>query len=233
MSDSSFNLEFSNAARAYELATKRVEALAEARLKDAQAGLIDEQTLNQRLNNICKSISIKEFKSALERYHLKRDDRARKVANLSDHATNINHYKLGHRISDYVRQKCWAAYKVFVAMAPSSIIITWAASQYVPRDEDENWVGRTISGKTVPLKTPNTVSNVAQLLDWQYENHTTVVVKFASKPHLDSMGALALLSEALALQVAKHEKDIEDIKAGTYDLWKPQDIIRLDDDHTA
>lgn len=215
------------------LAWKKLELdfitkLAEARLTDAKTASVEEHVLNQRLTNFTKAKSISQFEADIRRFQNKRAEKDRELANLARHLHDLSAYKLGHRIGDISRQPCWAGYRVLLLSLPFEVISLWAATP-APEPQSDDWVGRMISGRPCIAPVPQPHANMAQLLDWQLEKHQSTVVRFASPPHLASMKALAAVDELGAKQAVFLSDAIKAIEGGFYDLWKPQELVKLVD----
>lgn len=227
------NVVFENAARAYELETKRIEILADARLKDMQANSVEEHVLNQRLTNILKATSIDEYKAAILRFRSQRNARDAEVRRLQEAASNLGNYKLGHRIPDALRQNCWAAYQALLMKAPYSVILDWSTMMLTLEDVgvESDWIGRClVTSKPCTYEEPEGIKTVVDLLDYQSENHRKVVVRLGSGPHVRSMRALSHMDAVWAIEVKRLQDDIKSIEQGHYDLWKPAETSRIYDE---
>lgn len=205
-----------------------ISRLAEARLTDAKTASVEEHVLNQRLTNFTKAKSIGQFEADVRRFQNKRAEKERELADLRRHLEALSHYKLGHRIADFSRQPCWSGYRVLLAKLPFSVIEQWAATP-APEPKSDDWVGRMISGTKCIAPVPQPHRNVAELLDWQLEKHASTLARFASPPHLASMQALSAVDTMAAGQVTFLTDAIKAIEGGFYDLWKPQDLVKLVD----
>lgn len=205
-----------------------ISKLAEARLTDAKTASVEEHVINQRLTNFTKAKSIQQFENDIRRFQNKRAEKDRELENLARHLKDLAYYKLGHRIGDSVRQNCWAGYRVMLTSLPFEVFAAWAAVP-APEPNSDDWVGRMISGRACIAPVPKPHGNVAELLDWQLEKHQSTVVRFASPPHLASLKALAGIDEIGAKQATFLADAIKAIEGGFYDLWKPQELVKLTD----
>ncbi len=221
------NVVSNNAARAYEAETKRIEAVAAASLTYAKSSAIDEHTREQFLSNVLKARSIQEYEQQLGRMHAERSKHAVEVKRLTEAAAALSHYKLGHRIADVHRYSMWAAYRVLTDRAPVAVLTTWAGIAAPGESTDpNNWIGRTTSGAPHQVTVPHP-ENVADLLGFQSDFATTVIVRQFSPPHVASMKALEQLDATYAAIAANEEAIIKAVQAETYDLWKPQEAAKI------
>lgn len=226
-----YDMSFEQHAKEAELQIKLVEVLSEARLKEAKSGSIDAHTLEQMLTNRCKAKSIREYEIALQRFHSQRFKRELEIAQMRVQAHNLSQYQLGHRTTGLAWQNVWAAYKVMLTKSPD-IVLSWMTTPSEVKAASSDWVYRSISGTPYLLPVDikdSDISTQALLLDWQLEHYTKAVVRFGTPAHAASIRALSRLSEAAKPAVEALEKAIADIEKGTYDLWKPQELVKITD----
>ncbi len=223
------DLSFDQSTKWAEINTKFIGALADARLKDAQAGNIDEQTINQRLLNCTQARSIREYDNQLRRFYADRhfrDMESKRLANLGE---ALSQYRLGDMMPDVMRYPCWSAYRVFLTKIPGEMFDAWSSTP-VPDGtfDDENWVGRTTSGAATAIELPDRRCGSMQLLlAFQALRGSTLIVRMGSPPHVASVKALSMVNGYYAAEIATIEGKLAAIEAKTYDLWKPQDLVKL------
>jgi len=222
------DLGFDQFTKRAELELKFIEVIAEARLKDAKSRSADAKVVEQQLTNYCKAKSIQEYERSLRSFHNAKVLKEKEIQRLSDKLKSLSFYKLGHRIPDFQRQPCWEAYLVLLRFLPFQESLNWSKTP-MPETTDADWIGRTISGRSIPAILPEGLRSVSDLLDFQYGNRTSVMVRFGSPCHIASMEALASLELSAIADVKKLEEAIEAVRKGTYDIWQPQELIKITD----
>ncbi len=224
------DLSFDQGSAAYKLETERMAVLGQARLDTAKADSIDQHTVEQHLTNVIKARSLKEYDNDLKRFYANRYKHEAKATWLEAQGVALARYKMGDLINDALRSACWAAFLVLLNETDGSVIVSWSQLPGDPQwSLPENWVGRRTSGTLAPISVPEHFGSLASLISWQQKNYHSVVPIFGSPNHVATMQGLSMMNEYWRLKVKQYTEELIAIRAGTYDLWKPNDLLKLTD----
>ena len=226
------DLGFEQFTRRAELELQFITALSNARAQDMRTASVEEHVVNQRLTNFTKAKSLEEFERDIRRFNSESLKHRAEVARIQMHATNLNFYRLGARLPSVVRQNLWAAYLFFMQRCPISVIAGWQARQLAGEFGTNEMEFKSPGGqptKLTDLVFSGPIKNAHQLIEFQYDNRNTIMLRSATPSHTLTCVCFAEFSATAAADVAELKKAIDELRRGTYDLWKPQELVKLQD----
>lgn len=124
MSDLSANVVFDNASKAYELETRRLEAVSQAQERAMQTASIAEKVVEQHLGNVRLGFTIQEYCRSVLAFRQSIAERHRAAERYKRFGQQLAMYNDGHRLDGVSRQNVWAAFTVINRLSPASVMST-------------------------------------------------------------------------------------------------------------
>jgi hypothetical protein len=219
---------FESAARAYELETARITALAKAQIDWATAAKIGEEVHGLAITNEGRELALQRARNQLRRLDAERVDREREANRLREHGRNLALYRDGHRLDGLNRQKVWAAFRVLHRGAPSRLLHDWMGTIYGPEllFDQSAWRWVSIGGRpTVPVY-PDRAYQLLEFLIWQDEVHQQAVAIVGSFPWRATVAAFEALDAFYGGEVGRLEGEIANIEGGDVAALGLAELIR-------
>src|SRR5687767_2766607 len=111
MSNIGTNSPFDNAAKAYELETARITALAKAQIDLMTAAKIGEEIHGLQITNAGRELALQRARNQLRRLDAERVERDREAKRLRKFGRDLSLYRDGDLLDGLGRQKVWAAFR--------------------------------------------------------------------------------------------------------------------------
>lgn len=220
------NVIFGNALTAFNAESQRITVLSEARLKELQGNKIAEETRTVYLQNVLRSLTIRDYEISVKRYRATAHERAVQLAKFETAIADLRKYIKGDLASGLERQATWAGYRVLQPKFPFSLYMGWFNQPCVVEISDLAW--KTVGGRPSVPNYELPLTSVGAVVEFQNRHHQYAVVKTGSPMFGVTINAFAELDSAFAALTKSYQDDIAAITAGHYNLWKPTDFVSLE-----
>lgn len=199
MSEISANVAFDNAARAYELETKRLEVLSEAQERAMKTAALEQKVAEQHLQNARLKTSLVEYQASLRRFRATLAEKRREADRIRRLCESLSLLRNADRAPGIVRQNGWSAFSVLLNQSRGSLILDWSktAVDSAACENRDHWVFKSIGGRdTSHLKLPSIKTLLDLILFESGAGANNVIVRWGTYPYLQTIGAFVSLDDA-------------------------------------
>lgn len=199
--------------------------VAEAELKQAEANYQNAKTQDLLMIVRAKEAVVRQLE--LDMYNMNRTKHKRQahidqIGSMGKKAAMIRE---GDHLDIQLVGALWQGYEYFSKLVPSSILDQIMDTQIDSRArEANNFV--LLRDKTTPcINVPTDLANVIELIEWMRGQHYMPKRgKYAYRQIIDAFGLIAGVAD---IEIAKIQKDLADMEKGTYETWKPVELLGI------
>jgi hypothetical protein len=205
---------------------------AQADLADAQAGLTTAQAAHelekvQELKVLveAKRRVVKQCELDFARLTQARRKNEQHIQQIANMAKNADMIRSGEHLDVELQACLWQGYMFFRTLAPQSSLDKIDLKP-IPEDarSGDNYVllrDKDATCEDVPAKR----KTVGQLIEWVRSQHYMPEIGTAAYSTITT--AFSALAEVAQPEITKLQTALEQMQKGTYDAWKPVDILQI------
>jgi hypothetical protein len=222
---------FSDWTKRLEVYAELLRALGEFKLKSAQAELAFAQTVQLYQQIQTRQIMIEQLQRALWRLNREEARLAKQVWRIDQRRRRVSMWVSGGRLAVQSWGRVINAYHWFATQslleAGESLFAVKLPAEARQADQYQNSIDPSSGTIDAPASITSVLGLVEWLLDQRYQLRAGTAAQRAVMELLRAMNAPAKMA------VDRMQRELEDLRRGTYDTWKPLVILGVEESSVA